>query len=370
MAKKRSTKRTTKRSTRRRSTRSTPKDLQATIKAQGFSWEASSEPATPYSLGLKFDNAELKQLEAAIASANSVELMAASFSAPAAVDWRNNNGNWVTPVKNQRSCGSCVSFATCATLESRIKIVCKNASMNPDLSESHLFFCGCGNCCDNGWQFTPALDYAKNTGVGVEADFPYTPNNQPCRDNINPYIKIDSWRRVLSTTERKQVIAERGPVVAGMKVYSDFQSYSSGIYRRTSGASFQGNHAVVVAGYSDSEQCWIVKNSWGRGWGENGFVRIGYGEVGLDTTYPFYDVSLQCPVQPVQDVCRRYVPFLRQVLIEARRNPRLRACLRYYVCRIGSRPNCGPREIRIVRHVITILRRCRQYHRPFCRALG
>lgn len=357
-----------KRASRSRSSQSKSKNLQDAIKDAGYDWQVSEDPSDDFGMGLRFVDTELKQLEAAIKSANSVENIAASFGAPVAVDWRNNNGNWVTSVKNQRGCGSCVSFATCATMESRINIVCRNSGMNVDLSEADLFFCGCGNCCGNGWFFTNALDVVKSKGVGLESAFPYTPNDQPCRQ-IAPYAKISAWRRVLSASERKSVIAEKGPVVAGMKVYSDFSGYSSGVYRRTPGATFRGNHAVCVVGYSDDENCWIVKNSWGTGWGQNGYVKIGYGEVGIDTTYPFYDIDLTCPAQPADDTCRRYVPFLRQVLTLCRTDARLRACLRYYVCRIGVRPSCGRREVRIVRYVINILRRCRQYHSPFCRAL-
>jgi len=91
-----------------------------------------------------------------------------AIAAPAAVDWRNNGGDWTTPIRDQQNCGSCVAFGTCATLEARIKIACKNASMAPDLSEAHLFYCGCGNCCNSGWNFPPALDFCKNTGVAEE----------------------------------------------------------------------------------------------------------------------------------------------------------------------------------------------------------
>jgi hypothetical protein len=230
------------------------------------------------------------------------------------------------------------------------------------LSEAHLLFCGGGSC--SGWNFTPALDFCKNNGVGLESDFPYTPNDQPCK-NIPPHIKITSWRRLLSINERKNSLASKGPVVGGMAVYSDFSSYSGGVYRRTPGSTLRGYHAICVVGYDDRQNCWICKNSWGTGWGGSGYFRIGYGEAQIDTSFAFYEVELRCP-----DACQRYIPFLKRVLIAARTNWRLRACLLYYICRRGRRPYCGPGEIRIVRYVYHILRRCPQYRAPFCRYLG
>lgn len=344
-------------------------DIQYEIQAAGYSWTAAplALPEKP-GLGLRVDPQELAAMRAAVDAENRVASLAAAFAAPAAVDWRNNNGNWVSPIRNQLSCGSCVSFACCATIESRLKIACRNAGLGTDLSEAHLFFCGCGNCCNNGWNFAPALNHCKTTGVGLESEFPYTPQDQPCR-NITAHVKIDAWHAVYAQNERKSLIADKGPVVAGMAVYSDFYSYGSGVYRKTPSATLEGYHAVSVVGYDDAQRCWIAKNSWGPNWGESGFFRIGYGEAEMDTTFPFYDVTVTCPREPA-DECSRYVPFLRQVLAVARTDWRLRNCLRYYVCRRIGRPTCTSRELQIVRYVSIILQACPQYRDAFCRLLG
>jgi C1A family cysteine protease len=213
---------------------------------------------------------------------------------PSSIDWRNYNGrNYVTPIKNQRTCGSCVAFATCASLESRVAIQREKADPQLDLSEAHLFFCGCGRCCRTGWSFVPALNWAKK-GIGLEALFPYTPGDQPC-PNPQPAasVEVPSWTAVTSMVARKQAIAADGPVIAGLNVYEDFYFYKSGIYRQTTGI-FRGRHAVCVVGYEDRKDgtgYWILKNSWGPGWGENGFMRIEYGDAkcGMDSTFPYYD---------------------------------------------------------------------------------
>lgn len=353
-----------------------PASLQSAIDEKGYSWTAGPTALSELSaseqksfLGLDVDKAELQAMSAAISAAEKVELSSfAAFAAPVSVDWRNNGGNWVTPIKNQANCGSCVSFATCATLESRVRIACKNAGFSIDLSEAHLFYCGCGNCCGTGWNFPPALNFCKTTGVGKETDFPYTPGNQPCKAGVAPYIKIDNWTAILSVADRKNILATKGPVVAGMAVFQDFYSYRTGVYRHVTGA-LVGYHAVSVIGYDDSLQCWIAKNSWGPGWGDAGFFKIAYGQCQIDSSFAFYDVDLKCPAAP--DDCARYVPGLKRVLELARTNQALRLCLRYYVCGRLPRPaNCPLAYIVLARSIIAILQRCPQYRAPFCRALG
>jgi len=350
--------------------------LAAAIAAKGYSWQSATTPLSTLSLkqqqsylGLRVTKETLAATERTIAAATSLRaLQAPAVAAPPAIDWRNNNGDWTTPVKDQQSCGSCVSFGTCGTFESRIKIACKSATMAVDLSEAHLFYCGCGNCCDTGWDFGPALDFCKQTGVANDADFPYTPGNQPCKQGLAAYAKISGWTQIAAIPDRKTVLATKGPVVGGLAVYQDFFSYRSGVYRHTQGA-LAGYHAVSVVGYDDSQSCWICKNSWNTTWGDNGWFRIGYGECGMDSQFFFYDMDAICPGPPTDD-CKQYVAVLVRILQAARVNAALRACLRYYVCGIGPRPRCSASQIAVVKAVLAILKRCPQYRKPFCRALG
>jgi C1A family cysteine protease len=352
-------------------------DLAAAIRSRGYDWQAGPTSISALSpaeqkahLGLKVGPEELRATEQAIRAAEALRAMQpVAFAAPVAIDWRSNNGNWTTPIRDQGSCGSCVSFATCATFESRLKIVCKSAAFAPDLSEAHLFYCGCGNCCGTGWNFAPALDYCKATGVAREADFPYTPGNQPCKAGLTPYVKLTAWTQVMAIADRKNVLSAKGPLVAGLAVFADFYSYRSGVYRHVQGA-LQGYHAVSVVGYDDSQQCWICKNSWGPAWGDAGWFRIGYGECGIDTQFAFYDMDAACPEPgPTPDTCRQYVTTLVRVLQVARTNGALRACLRYYVCGAVRRPPCTAQHLTVVKGVLAILKRCPQYRRPFCNAL-
>ena len=269
-------------------------DVLIAMEAMGVTWEARENEITPYLesegiglFGLRISEPErLEQL--AETRIEERALLLAASPPPLSIDWRNvHNQNWVTDIRHQKTCGSCVAFATCAVLESRTRIAISNANLPIDLSEAHLFFCGAGQACATGWNFDPALTFCRDEGVGQESDFPYTPMNQPCQD-ISPLVQVTSWSREATDIARKQAIAQNGPVIGGMRVFEDLYYYSGGVYRHVAG-SFKGLHAVAVVGYDDSNQCWIVKNSWGENWGEKGFMRIGYGECSLDTNYPYYD---------------------------------------------------------------------------------
>lgn len=350
---------------------------QREIEADGLSWTAGETPLSNLSdaemvqwLGLTVPEYEIEAMAALTASSNAVHegvsLAALGIDAPPTLDWRNKGGNWVTPIKDQAACGSCVSFGTLATIESRARIACNNASLAIDLAEAHLFYCGCGSCCGTGWNFGPALDFCKNTGVVRESDFPYVASNQPCK-SVTPWFKIRGWKAHTATASRKDAVT-RGPVVAGFQVYSDFFSYKSGVYQRTATATLKGNHAVSVIGYDDAQQCWICKNSWGPSWGDNGFFRIKYGQCNIDSGFAFYEPDVPCP--STTD-CSAYVPYLRNVLSSARTNLALRRALQRFVCgRINVPAVVLTPPLRlVVASVSSVLARCPQYKAAFCAAL-
>jgi len=162
-----------------------------------------------------------------------------------------------------------------------------DAGKQLSLSEAHLFFCN-GGCCDLGWEIVPALDSARN-GVGLEEDLPYSPT-AAC-EPIPPALAITHYAAHEATLARKRAVA-RGPVVGGLEVFEDLLAYERGIYRHVAGTESEG-HAVCVVGYDDGLGCWIAKNSWSASFGEQGFFRIAYGECGIDTSNPFYEVEVE-----------------------------------------------------------------------------
>lgn len=267
--------------------------LNKKIRAAGADWIAGETPLSKFH-GRKKKNVMLgmaytpEQAFAGLSAARERDALrfgAAPTAIPAALDWRNHQGkNWVTPVQNQGSCGSCVAFAAAGVLEARGRIGLGQANKAIDLSEAHLFYCGTPNSCELGWHPAHALNFAATNGVGRESDFRYKPGNQPCR-MIPPAARAANVDSAGTTVARKQAL-QSGPVIASMAVYDDFYHYTSGIYRHVSG-DLLGYHAVCLIGYDDSAGFWIAKNSWDVGWGEAGFFRIRYGECGVDTQFPF-----------------------------------------------------------------------------------
>jgi C1A family cysteine protease len=213
----------------------------------------------------------------------------------AEVDWRTKNGGKVSPVKNQGTCGSCVSHATVGLIESMALI---EKGILLDLSEADLHFCSIHGANCNGWFPPLALESARTRGVTDEAHFPYAsafvggaPQCIVAPDRAQHVFTITSWTMPLFDPYRKDALTNHGPLVAVLDIYDDFFGYGSGIYQHVSGQKV-GSHCILVVGYSQSQNCWICKNSWGEGWGEAGFFRIAYGQCAIDSAFtPFYSAQ-------------------------------------------------------------------------------
>jgi C1A family cysteine protease len=219
---------------------------------------------------------------------NATATATASTSNPTTSDWRNHNGNnYITPIRDQSSCGSCVAFGCCAATEGTYEVVTNSPGYSIDLSEAQLFYCDAStqSCnCETGWWPDNALAFLKNPGICDEAAFPYTPGDQPCKlpaDWETRLTVITGYHSITDTTQMKQWLSTQGPLVTCFSVYQDFYNYSSGVYHYVSG-SLAGGHCVCIIGYDDNQQCWFAKNSWGTGWGEKGFFQIAYGSCGID----------------------------------------------------------------------------------------
>jgi len=204
---------------------------------------------------------------------------------PEEIDWRNYQGrDWTTPIRDQMGCASCSAFGSIAAIESRLEIAIGNPDFNPDLSEAHPFFCGCGSCCGSGWFIESVLDFARDIGITYEECYPYQGYYEPCSPCEgwqNQVAKISSYGWTWDVEAMKWELANHGPIITSIHIHDDFYNYTGGIYRYTWGES-RGGHAVALVGYNEEEQYWIGKNSWGTGWGEEGWFRIAYGDSMVD----------------------------------------------------------------------------------------
>jgi C1A family cysteine protease len=208
------------------------------------------------------------------------------------LDWRTKDGGKVSPVKDQGTCGSCVSFGTVGLLESTALI---EQNLLLDLSEADLHFCSSHGANCGGWYPSSALQSVKSRGVCDEDRFPYAsaftggaPQCIIAPDRADHVYKLQSSNWIIFDAFRKDYLTHHGPMVACMTVYDDFFSYGEGVYHHVSGNK-AGGHCILVVGYSESQGCWICKNSWNTTWGEAGFFRIAYGECGIDSPLsPFF----------------------------------------------------------------------------------
>jgi C1A family cysteine protease len=254
--------------------------IETAISAKGARWHASETSMSKLSHAEKrkylgMDEAGFTNVPPGGASGSM------ATAAPATIDWRNAGGiGYVSPVRNQGSCGSCWAFAVTAALESQAMI--SNGGKGLDLSEQILVSCSGAGSCSGGYP-SSASTYIANTGLPAESYFPYTATNNSCSNALANWQSntnmVNGWHSVSGAVDAiKSAVSAYGPVVATMYVYNDFYSYRSGVYSYVTGP-YLGAHAVLVVGYDDANQSFAVKNSWGTGWGEAGFFQIAYSEV-------------------------------------------------------------------------------------------
>ena len=218
---------------------------------------------------------------------------------PLTLDWRNMAGiSYVTPIKNQGSCGSCWAFAVTAALESQVAIGATGTQVN--LAEQILVSCSGAGSCSGGYPGS-ASTYIRDVGLPLETCFPYTATNNSCSNACSNWqasaYKVKGWHTASTSgvpsvkiEDLKNALYTYGPVLATFYVYNDFYSYRSGVYSYATG-SYLGAHAVLIVGYDDANQAFIVKNSWGTGWGETGYFRIAYSEVGGTSNFAYSSIA-------------------------------------------------------------------------------
>merc|ERR1719348_222840 len=191
---------------------------------------------------------------------------------------------YVSPVKNQRQCGSCVAFATMNTVETCFK---KLTGVFGDYAEQQFVDCAYGQNGANGCNGAYPHAYAKwagdrNAGLAHESSYPYL-NTKPrlsCPANLPVYnqgAKVSGSYYTYRGDEdlMKKLVYEHGAVLAGVKSAGPFGSYKGGVFSGCHPGTAI-DHAISVVGYGTENGVpyWLIKNSWGTGWGENGFIKL------------------------------------------------------------------------------------------------
>ena len=192
---------------------------------------------------------------------------------PTSVDWRTKGA--VTPVKDQGQCGSCWAFSTTGSLEGRDAIATGKLL---SYSEQQLVDCDTadGNQGCNGGDMATAMDYTAKNPLMLESEYPYKGVDGSCKAKKGSSSnKGHTNVKPNSAADLKAAIAE-GPVSVAIEADTlVFQFYSGGILNSKS-CGTDLDHGVLAVGYGsdNGKDYYIVKNSWGASWGENGYIKI------------------------------------------------------------------------------------------------
>jgi hypothetical protein len=226
--------------------------------------------------------------------------VAAYLASPVPVhfDWRNVNGHsYIGPIRRQGNCGACYAFGACAAAEGVYNRVAGLRDADCiDFSEAFIIFClddlypGFSGCRGSDYEYDE-LNALVESGVCHEARFPYDSGLRECRPDFSPpTIRFFAWYRLPcnNVAAIKAAIYYCGVVDVALLTNPAFDAYQSGIYEDTRTSCddqeedycyyAKTDHVAALVGWDDNDGdgYWILRNSWGREWGEDGYMRISF----------------------------------------------------------------------------------------------
>lgn len=207
----------------------------------------------------------------------------------------------LAPIRDQGKCGSCWAFASMGAFEANQRLA---NGLELDLSEQHVLNCaqnskGDAGSCDGG-RSEKVFEWMSTGGaVQSEVQLPYVAKDQLCPATQGGYAAL-AWSFVDPKTNSpsvaaiKAAICKYGPVTASVRSTKAFHAYQSGVFNED--AVGETNHAIVLVGWDESRGAWLLRNSWGTDWGEDGYMWIEYGSNSVGK-HAAWVMSVQQPKQ-------------------------------------------------------------------------
>ncbi|GAX81533.1 hypothetical protein CEUSTIGMA_g8961.t1 [Chlamydomonas eustigma] len=200
---------------------------------------------------------------------------------PVSVDYRGTGADGI--VKDQAFCGSCWAFAATGTMTGTWF---KATGQALSLSEQQIVDCAWdqGNNGCWGGNGGPAMEFVWSAGgAGLEDAYPYIGQNGYCKSNNTDKVALFSGYEIIHAHDElalMEALATRGPLYVALDaVHPTFKFYSEGVYHRDDCGSTEDdlNHAVTLVGYGTTTEgvdYWLIRNSWSKLWGEDGYMKI------------------------------------------------------------------------------------------------
>eukprot|EP00877_Chromochloris_zofingiensis_P008315 jgi/Chrzof1/3737/Cz13g07030.t1 len=205
------------------------------------------------------------------------------------------------PPKDQKPCTTCVGFAAISAAETAVAVVLQMSARNISLSVQDLQFCSSGapSSCRAGWELEPALKELRDRQILSDSCLPYAPDvklvkprdalcqTQCSKSDPDASKGRFSFMAITDQWHAQRHIREFGNVLTPFYLTSEFRDFFSNtanknkVYKPGPTTHFEEGHAVVLVGYNNDEEYWVVKNSWGPGWADGGFFKVAYGTSGI-----------------------------------------------------------------------------------------
>jgi C1A family cysteine protease len=261
-------------------------------------WETDVAPAQTYSVDLDLQGAYAGAAPTPVdRAAQARQALAAAAATVAAADLPTRYSvcdGGCTPIKDQGQCGSCWAFATTGVVE---QLILTKDQVTRDLSEQYLVSCNKQRwgCAAGGYvAFDLFIDAVPSgepaAGAVYEADFPYRASDVACNPPHTHGEKLVSYTPLRSSAvaDIKGAILAHGPLWTSVCADDSFARYRSGVF--TGSGCSEPNHAVVLVGWDDNngQGYWILRNSWGTGWGASGYMNVAWGANSIAAADNYY----------------------------------------------------------------------------------